>query len=85
MTLEHAKSILARPRFADPQCLAAKKRVEDEPKRQDLINWLEGKAHVCPACGGDDDDCSVCEGLSPLPRRSRQEANNDGGVREVRM
>lgn len=60
MTLAEAKLILRAPKFGDPQCLAAMKRLDDERKAEALRTKLIGKRIPCGACGGTGDRCGIC-------------------------
>jgi len=60
VTLEQAKAILQKPKFGDPQCLAAMKRLDDECKAEALHARVVGKRVVCGACDGTSDGCKVC-------------------------
>jgi len=60
MTVSQAKAILQKPKFGDPQCLAAMKCLADEEKAEALRTKLIGKRISCGACGGTGDRCKVC-------------------------
>ena len=60
MTIAEAKRILQKPKFGDPTCLSAMKRLEDEKKAEALRTKLIGKRICCGACGGTGDGCEVC-------------------------
>lgn len=60
VTVAQAKDILKAPRFGDPRCLEAMKRIRDEEKAEGLRTKLIGKRIPCGACGGTGDRCDLC-------------------------
>jgi hypothetical protein len=62
MTKQQAEEILKAPKFGDPDCIAAARRMADEPEVLRLRSRLSsgGIYVVCGACGGDCSLCNVC-------------------------
>ena len=63
MTLEEAKRIVSKPKFGDPQCLEAKRILDDEARAEILRPKLIGKMLDCIFCSyRGDKDCPMCKG-----------------------
>jgi hypothetical protein len=51
MTIDQAKKILEKPRFGDPDQIAALQRLRDAEKEEVLRTRLFGRVFLCSDCG----------------------------------